>query len=166
MAAGASTHWLAWPQALVHVISYRMRRVSLWLPPLLYMVLIFQFSSESSPMPEVTEHVWDKLLHLAEYAGLAVLFCRALTGEGLGWLAAALTALLLASGYGATDEWHQAFVPLRSTDLNDWLADTFGATIGAALYAVRPKGRLKPETTTEPDNQLRTRTVGAARRKR
>jgi len=104
MAAGASTHWLAWPQALVHVISYRMRRVSLWLPPLLYMVLIFQFSSESSPMPEVTEHVWDKLLHLAEYAGLAVLFCRALTGEGLGWLAAALTALLLASGYGATDD--------------------------------------------------------------
>jgi VanZ family protein len=125
-----------------------MRRVSLWLPPLVYMIVIFHFSSESNPLPEVTEHVWDKLLHLTEYAGLAFLFCRALTGEGLGWLAAAGAALLLTSVYGASDEWHQAFVPLRSVDVRDWLADTLGAALGAALYSVRQTVRLKADTTT------------------
>jgi VanZ family protein len=115
-----------------------MRRVSLWLPPLVYMILIFHFSSESSPMPEVTELVWDKLLHLAEYGGLAFLFCRALTGEGLGWLAAASAALLSTSVYGATDEWHQAFVPLRSVVIMDWLADTLGAILGVVIYVIPP----------------------------
>src|SRR5256885_12901003 len=108
-----------------------MRRVTLWLPPLVYMILIFHFSSEPSPIPEVTERIWDKLLHLTEYTGLAFLFCRALAGEGLGWLAAGAAALLLTSMYGATDEWHQAFVPLRNADIRDWLADTAGAALGA-----------------------------------
>ena len=111
-----------------------MRRASLWLPPLLYMIAIFSVSAESSPVPDVTTRVWDKLLHAVEYAGLAFFFCRALMGEGLGWLAAAIAALLLASAYGATDEWHQAFVPLRNSDIRDWLADTLGAALGAATY--------------------------------
>src|SRR5205823_7164954 len=106
-----------------------MRRVSLWLPPLVYMILIFHFSSESNPLPEVTERISDKLLHLTEYTGLAFLFCRALTGEGLSWLAAGAAAVLLTSMYGATDEWHQAFVPLRSSDFRDSLADTTGPAL-------------------------------------
>ena len=63
----------------------------------------------------MTAHVWDKLLHVVEYAGLAVLFCRALLGEGLRLgHDASLAAMLLASAYGATDEYHQLFVPLRT----------------------------------------------------
>jgi VanZ family protein len=131
-----------------------MRRVSLWLPPLLYMILIFSFSAESSPMPEVTEHVWDKALHSAEYAGLALLFCRALTGEGLGWLAAVVTAVLFASLYGASDEWHQAFVPLRDSDVRDWVADTLGAALGAAIYSAAKvktkKEKLKGSGSRRP----------------
>ena len=114
-----------------------MRRTSLWLPPLVYMFLIFHFSAESNPLPELTEHVWDKLLHLTEYAGLAFLLCRALVGEGLGWAPAALMALVFTSTYGVTDEWHQAFVPLRSSDVQDWLADSLGAAFGAAIYVVK-----------------------------
>ena len=63
------------------------RRVSLWLPPLLYMAAIFHFSSESQPLPMLTEHVWDKLLHTIEYTGLAILLFRALDGEGLDLVA-------------------------------------------------------------------------------
>ena len=128
-----------------------MRRISLWLPPLLYMIAIFGFSAESAPLPEVTEHVWDKLLHALEYSGLALLFCRALTGEGLGWLAALATAVLLASLYGMSDEWHQAFVPLRNSDVRDWVADTLGAALGAAAYAATKlrteKEKLKSSET-------------------
>ncbi len=109
-------------------------RAKLWIPPLLYMALIFELSSESNPLPEVTAHVWDKALHTTEYAGLALLLCRAFVGEGLGWLAALVVAVLVTSLYGASDEWHQAFVPLRDPDVHDWFADSTGATLGAVAY--------------------------------
>jgi VanZ family protein len=113
-----------------------MRRVLLWLPPLVYMILIFHLSSESQPMPEVTAHVWDKLLHVTEYGVLGALFCRALRGEGLGWRAAFIAAALAAGAYGASDEWHQAFVPLRDSSVRDWVADLLGGAIGAAVYGI------------------------------
>ncbi len=132
-----------------------MRRVSLWLPPLLYMILIFSFSAESSPMPEVTERVWDKALHSVEYAGLAILLCRALTGEGLGWLATVAAAALLTSLYGATDEWHQAFVPLRNSDVRDWVADTLGAALGAAIYSATVR-KVKSEKSEVKSRKTRS----------
>lgn len=38
-----------------------------------------------------------------------------------------LLAVGFASLYGATDEVHQYFVPERSSDVLDWIADTVGA---------------------------------------
>ena len=108
-------------------------RASLWLPPLVYMAVIFYLSSQSAPLPAVTAVVWDKVLHLFEYAALAALFGRALLGEGLGWAASFVVAALLAAAYGATDEYHQLFVPLRSGELRDWLVDVLGASLGAAV---------------------------------
>lgn len=58
-----------------------MRRATLWLPVFVYMALIFHFSSESAPLPALTALVWDKALHLTEYAGLGLLLCRALRGR-------------------------------------------------------------------------------------
>lgn len=107
----------------------------LWGPPLLYMMLIFRFSSESDPIPMVTGHVRDTLLHFAEYAGLAVLFSRALAGEGLHLGRACLHAVLLTIVYGAIDEYHQWFVPMRTADLRDWIADAGGAAAGALGFA-------------------------------
>ena len=107
------------------------RRATFWLPPLLYMAAIFYMSSRSDPVPQVTVNVWDKLLHFLLYAGLAALFCRALLGEGMPSRPAFWAAALLASAYGASDEYHQLFVPLRDPDLQDWIADTLGALFGA-----------------------------------
>jgi VanZ family protein len=112
------------------------RRVYLWLPPVIYMTAIFHFSSQSDPLPTLTEHVWDKLLHTVEYAGLAVLIFRGLDGEALRpWVAAALTVLLV-SLYGASDEWHQLYVPMRSPDVQDWMTDTLAGGIGTAACVV------------------------------
>ena len=110
-----------------------MHRVSLWLPPLVYMAAIFYFSSQSEPMPQLTEHVWDKLLHTIEYTGLAVLIFRAVSGEGVGKWTAAVATIVLVSAYGASDEWHQMFVPMRSSDVYDWLTDTLAGIVGAAV---------------------------------
>ena len=109
-------------------------RLNSWLPPLVYMAVIFGFSSQSNPLPEVTALVWDKLLHLTEYAGLAVLIGRALRREGLNVLPVIVLSVLCTSFYGATDEFHQWFVPGRTSDVRDWTADTLGATAGVLAY--------------------------------
>src|SRR5205085_2601863 len=103
------------------------RHLGLWLPPVLYMALIFHLSSESDPLPTLTSHVWDKALHCIEYGALGLLLYRALLGEGIGWRAALALAFLATSVYGASDELHQLFTPGRSFDVRDWLADTLGA---------------------------------------
>ncbi|PWT82820.1 MAG: hypothetical protein C5B57_08045 [Blastocatellia bacterium] len=97
------------------------------------MALIFHLSSESKPLPELTTWVWDKALHAIEYGALGLLVCRALAGEGVPRGRAVLIAIVVASAYAASDEWHQAFVPLRSADVLDWVADTIGSTCGAAI---------------------------------
>jgi len=112
-----------------------MRRLLLWGPPILYMAFIFHLSSESDPLPVLTQNIWDKVLHTTEYAGLAFLVARAFLGERVRILPAILLAVLLTSAYGASDEYHQSFVPLRDSDVHDWIADTLGGSVGAIAYA-------------------------------
>ena len=110
------------------------QRLWLWAPPLAYMGLIFHISSESNPMPDLTATAWDKALHLVEYGGLGFLLCRAFSGEGVALNIAAISAAIVASMYGASDEWHQLFTPGRSSDVHDWLTDTIGGGLGAAAH--------------------------------
>lgn len=97
-------------------------------PPLILIALIFASSSRSSagapPIPGI-----DKLVHFVVYGLLATLFCRA----GSGWRAA-VVAVLVTSTYGGLDEWHQSFVPGRSSEVLDWIADTSGAVLGVFAY--------------------------------
>src|SRR5687767_1676342 len=91
--------------------------------------LIFFASSRSYlPSPGITR-VDDKLGHFAIYGLLGTLVCR----MGCGWRAAGW-ALLAASAFGASDEWHQSFVLGRSTDVRDWMADSLGAAVAVTLY--------------------------------
>src|SRR5437879_13684108 len=106
-----------------------LRRAFLWLPPLAYAALIFYLSSRTDPMPALTRLVWDKALHATEYAGLAVLLCRAWRGEGGSWLAACAFAWMVVCAYALSGEWHQAFVPGRKADLHEWCAAATGGPI-------------------------------------
>lgn len=49
-------------------------------------------------------------------------------------------AIVLASLYAVTDEFHQSFVPGRMCDPADWLTDTLGAMLGAAVAAIALRG--------------------------
>jgi VanZ family protein len=113
-----------------------LQRAWLWAPPLAYMTLIYHLSAESNPLPLLTEHVWDKVLHFVEYSALGCLLYRAVAGEGLALTPAVLFTLAATSVYGATDEFHQFFTPGRSVDVQDWMADTLGGALGIAVYTV------------------------------
>jgi VanZ family protein len=113
------------------------------------MIVIFSLSAQSNPLPEVTTHVWDKLLHATEYAGLAVLVARAVRGEGAPWSVVLLLAILITSAYGASDEVHQLFVPGRDSAVGDWVADSVGAFVGA--FIVRGVSGLGSRTSDVRD---------------
>ncbi len=121
------------------------RRLSLWAPLLAYLALL-HFAAGRSELPSIVAHVWDKLLHAAAYAVLAVLSVRAFQG---GFRAprrgAALAAGAFATAYGGLDEYYQMFVPGRSADPLDLLADAVGA-FGAvgALFLLRRAFRPAP----------------------
>jgi VanZ family protein len=114
------------------------------------MAAIFWASSLSEPPLPTTFS--DKAGHALAYAGLAVVIARALAG-GLSArisMRTLLGAILIASAYGAGDELHQLFVPNRSADVLDWVADGAGAICGAAgswawgIIAARPARDLAP----------------------
>ena len=73
--------------------------------------------------------------HVTEYALLAVLLCRALRGGArkFAWSYAAV-ALVIASVWAASDEYHQSFVPSRTASPIDVMIDICGATIGLLVY--------------------------------
>lgn len=101
--------------------------------------LLFWESSQARPFPFLPDAIFshDKLLHLGAYAVLAGLVTGALASSRLGAAGrAAAVAVLLASAYGATDEWHQSHVPGRDADPWDWAADTLGALAGGAAGTV------------------------------
>jgi len=114
-----------------------------------YCLLIFVQSSFPSPDmgPELPGQ--DKLIHLAAYAVLAVLACRAfatlpcLSGAFVLFMAAFIFALV----FGLSDEWHQSFVPGRMADGWDFLADAAGALLGAGGYCWRYGARAVPGST-------------------
>ena len=106
----------------------------LWGPVVAYMAVIFYVSSEPDVAEVATNLVSDKILHGVEYAVLAVLVVRALLG-GLPRRARGsviIAAILITIAYGASDEFHQSFVPGRSADWIDLAADAGGACAGAA----------------------------------
>lgn len=89
-------------------------------------------------------------MHFVLYAILGLLTARALRrarGDGharppLGSLLPWLVGMVL---FAAADEWHQRWIPGRSSGVTDWIADVAGGTL-ALLVAARPVPR--PEHLT------------------
>ena len=111
-------------------------RLVLWTPVAVYMAAIFYASSLNVIPGPVGYWFSDTVLHMACYGGLALFTLRALaggkrTGVNVG---VAIAAWLIAVLYGVTDEWHQMYVPGRTSELRDLVNDAVGAlaAVGAA----------------------------------
>ena len=108
------------------------RVLQLWAPVVAYMAAIFYVSSLPQP---VVPPGGDKPWHLLAYLGLSVVTVRAVAGglSGSIDLRTAAVAISIAVSYAATDEFHQMFVPGRSAEVSDVLADTVGVGLGGGL---------------------------------
>ena len=140
-----------------------------WLPLLIWMVLIFigstdVLSAEHTSRflvpflhwldPQISwvainsiQVVVRKLGHLTEYAILATLIWRALRSAE-NWKRSTLilftVSLIGCAIFAASDEFHQSFVPSRTSSVNDVMIDIFGAGIALAIcVALESRNVLK-----------------------
>ena len=104
------------------------RRLTHWLPVVLWGAVIFALSS----IPSLSSGLgtWDvvlrKLAHASEYAVLGLLLVRALLRE--------VPALALGVAYAISDEVHQAFVRGRHGSPFDVAVDSAGLLLGVLLW--------------------------------
>ena len=115
----------------------RVRYFALWLPPIIWMGVIFALSSlPVTSIPDAPP--WGYVLaHFTEFFVLAALVLRAVNG-GLGskaGLLAVAAAFAITMAYGVLDELHQAFVPGRVPDAFDIGVDAAGAAAACLLLA-------------------------------
>lgn len=76
---------------------------------------------------------YDKIAHLLVFGLLATAVLRIPHFFKKGWRGVCITILLI-SLYGALDEYRQSFTAGRYVELDDWIADTLGATIASIVY--------------------------------
>lgn len=119
------------------------RFLFLWGPPLLWATLIFHFSAGSVPVASTVywqDFAVKKTGHVLLFGFLSALIYRALRGEGISRKKAAIWAVVIATFYGATDEFHQIFTQGREARVRDVFIDGGGATIVSFLiYYLLPK---------------------------
>lgn len=59
----------------------------------------------------------------------------------------AVAAFSIIAVYGVLDELHQRLIPGRSCDINDWIADMIGVTIGLIILKLFLKKKLHPQAS-------------------
>jgi len=127
------------------------RSLLYWLPPIAWAAGIFVLSSlPSLPRPPAYPHE-DKVIHALFFGILALWLLRAFAGgQRMRAGKAAALAFVFASLYGAVDEAHQHFVPPRTTDAADWLADSVGAAVVFLAARRLRAGTAQEEGSSEP----------------
>jgi VanZ family protein len=126
------------------------RALKWWAATLAWAGFIFYLSSRSSfPVKPPFEN-FDKLVHMGLYGTLCLLLAGSLGVSGFRKPPRIILSLavLISFLYGISDEMHQAFVPNRSCDPWDAVADGLGAllaalVLGLAMKAVtrQPRGK-------------------------
>lgn len=120
----------------LHVGFNKNRSLGAWWWALAWAAVIFVLSSiPGTAYPETNVPGADKLVHVTVYAILGFLSARALSSRER-WTPALriVVSAALCGLFGITDELHQLFVPRRSCDWRDGVADIVGGLIGAVLF--------------------------------
>ena len=111
-----------------------------WAPAVAWAALLLVLTSIPNPnVPQVSGA--DKVVHALIYGVLGWLVVRALepTARTARTLTAAFAAIVAMAW---ADEWHQQFVPGRSQEAADWLADSTGAAL--AILTASARSRREP----------------------
>lgn len=125
-----------------------MIKIRFWLPAVLWMLLIFTFSS--FPVAKTTTIFWQdffvkKSAHVVEYAVLTVFLYRGLLNTTyMNKSEAGFYSILIAVLYAFSDEFHQGFTSGREPTIRDIVFDTIGSLSAIFfLWKLLPKMPMK-----------------------
>lgn len=131
-----------------------MKNINAWfyLPAILIAALIFTLSS--FPQPEFIEmdiQYKDKIFHFIAYFAFGSSLIIGFVRNKPNWSKARLimAVLLIGATYGASDELHQYFVPGRSCDFADWIADCLGISFSLLFIKFFDKLSFRIMTSLE-----------------
>lgn len=113
-----------------------MRYTKYYLPAIFWACVIFAVSHlPSYDIPSMVAAIDDVILHFLEYSVFGFLLAHAFVGpkNKLPWKRI-IIAVVAGMIYAATDEFHQSFVPGRTPEISDFLADTIGIISASILY--------------------------------
>jgi len=120
------------------------KKLLVYTPLVVYWIILFGATTlPAASMPSFG--VVDKVNHLSAYFILAILlFLTLLFQQKIPFAKnrVAAYAFIICSLYGMLDEVHQIFIPGRSAEFLDFLADACGALLGVLLmnYLVKKSG--------------------------
>ena len=107
------------------------------MPLFFYWLLILTLTSlPGADMPDIK--INDKIEHFLAFGGLGFLLHLSLRIQDKFYIIKKLPwlfAIIFVAFYAAFDELHQLFIPGRSCDIKDWIADMIGVTIGVVVMA-------------------------------
>ncbi len=109
-------------------------RMGRWTPVVLWAAVILVITSVPD-VPAPSTPGSDKVGHFILYFVFGLLAIRAASATALTARSVAGTVAALAL-FAAIDEWHQRFIPTRSAEFDDWIADICGAALGDALFSL------------------------------
>ena len=112
-----------------------------FLPIVLFMGIIFYYSSQPYPPVVNLEH-GASYEHILEYLILSFLLYRGFINSKYKNIAFIL-AILIAIVYGVSDEMHQYFVPGRNFDFIDMSLDALGACLILPIRFLKKNKYLK-----------------------
>jgi VanZ family protein len=114
------------------------------------MAVIFFLSAQ----PNLSTHlglidlIGRKIAHFSLYALLCFLWWRPLAPHA-GATKAAIFALVICVVYAISDEYHQSFVPGRSSEAIDVAIDSAGALLAACLIIRSARHSLQPTSNKD-----------------
>ncbi len=119
-----------------------MKKILYWLPPLLWMSVIYYFSGRTgsqlnSLFPFIKNFDWG---HVTAYLILSALFYYAFA-RTTSLKHISLWSVLLCLTYAVSDEYHQSFVPSRSAEILDIRNDMIGAMLAVVAINLFKKIR-------------------------
>jgi VanZ family protein len=141
--------------------------VSKWVPVIAWMLLIFAGSSDALSAehtsrflipflrwldPAISYHTialihftLRKIGHFTEYAILAALLWRALRGTftTLSRSLVSVSTFVIAATFAASDEFHQSYIPSRTSSAHDVMIDCFGVLIAVLLCAILSRASVE-----------------------
>jgi len=114
-----------------------MKVAQYWLPSIIWAGFIFYLSSRQ--IGGISLFPWaDKVAHIGIYIVLGFFVCNAFKKtSNMQKGKVVILSFLVVVLYGLSDEFHQMFVPTRSAEVADLLADAVGGLIGAWIQTLR-----------------------------